>query len=56
MGIDVIGVLKELHSRNIVHRDIKPSNILSGVNEETANNFLIDFGISQIYETPYSEH
>ncbi len=41
-------LLKVIHSENILHRDIKPENIL--VSKKDQQPFLIDFGISKIYD------
>lgn len=44
---ELINIIKDVHSKNIIHRDIKPSNIcLNSANKV----FLIDFGISKIYK------
>ena len=41
-AIDLIGVIDELHTRNIIHNDIKPSNVMV----ENGNPVILDFGIS----------
>jgi serine/threonine protein kinase len=48
----ILGILKEVHDRNIIHRDIKPSNlILRAIDNNTKGDsedqiVLIDFGIA----------
>ncbi|AJA49159.1 serine/threonine-protein kinase PrkC [Clostridium pasteurianum DSM 525 = ATCC 6013] len=49
----VLGAVEYLHKKNIVHRDLKPSNIM--FNEENVVK-IIDFGISKLTDTFYSEY
>jgi hypothetical protein len=42
--LNLLPVLKEVHSRNIIHRDIKPENIMR---RNDGKLFLIDFGASK---------
>ncbi|NRT78229.1 serine/threonine-protein kinase [Clostridium beijerinckii] len=49
----VLKAVDYLHKKNIVHRDLKPSNIM--FNEENAVK-IIDFGISKLTDTFYSEY
>jgi len=49
----VLGAVEYLHKKNIVHRDLKPSNIM--FNEENIVK-IIDFGISKLTDTFYSEY
>ena len=47
-GIQMIEIIKCVHSKGILHRDIKPENfMISKYNEE--NLYLIDFGLSRFY-------
>ena len=41
--------IQNMHSKGILHRDIKPENILFGKNSDSANVYLVDFGISKYY-------
>lgn len=50
---DILSVLKECHSRNIIHRDIKPHNIIVSKMQPV----LIDFGLAMVTNTemePYN--
>ncbi len=49
----VLVAVEYLHKKNIVHRDLKPSNIM--FNEENMVK-IIDFGISKLADTFYSEY
>lgn len=55
IGIRIIRILKDIHSRGIIHRDIKPSNIcyglFSGKNNELLKTInLIDFGLAKKFD------
>lgn len=41
-----------LHSRHLIHRDIKPANFVVGLNDQGANIFCVDFGLSKRYRHP----
>lgn len=45
-----------LHSRHLIHRDIKPANFVIGLNENAANIFCVDFGLSKRYRHPKNLH
>lgn len=48
--IQLLKILMELESKNIIHRDIKPDNIIIKKNDNNEDIiYLIDFGISRIY-------
>lgn len=51
IGIEMVCVLREFHSRGFVHRDIKPSNFLVRPNSPTPI-CLIDFGFSKRFIDP----
>lgn len=42
--VDILHILKECHSKNIIHRDIKPQNII--LHNYDLQPRLIDFGLS----------
>jgi predicted ATPase/signal transduction histidine kinase len=42
LAIQVVGIVQDLHQRNVIHRDINPSNIV--VRPDTWTLTLIDFG------------
>lgn len=48
IGIEILNILENLHTKGIIHRDLKPENILSS-DSATTNYHLIDFGISKYY-------
>lgn len=48
LGIELIGVLREVHANNVVHRDLKPQNIMF---DKENNAYLVDFGISCVFHS-----
>ena len=55
IGIRVIKILKDIHSKGIIHRDIKPSNICYGLfngknNELIKTINLVDFGLAKEFD------
>lgn len=46
LTIQIIGIMKHIHSTGILHRDIKPDNFVTGYDNPN-KIFCIDFGISK---------
>jgi CHASE2 domain-containing sensor protein/tRNA A-37 threonylcarbamoyl transferase component Bud32 len=46
--MDVLDILKYIHSKNVIHADIKPSNLMLKKSDEKL--FLIDFGAGKIFK------
>lgn len=46
----VLSIIENIHSRNIIHRDIKPRQILFGPLSKQDSLYLVDFGISMKYK------
>lgn len=44
IGIQVLNLLRLIHNSYLVHRDIKPENFLLGLNDQSKQIFIIDFG------------
>lgn len=44
LAFQIVDILGQIHSRNIIHKDINPSNIV--INPSTGQLKIIDFGIS----------
>lgn len=49
IGIKIINLLRTIHDKGLIHRDIKPENFLFGLNSESKNIFIIDFGFCKSY-------
>ena len=49
IGIQIISLLKIIHDKGLVHRDIKPDNFLLGLNENSKQLFIIDFGFCKTF-------
>lgn len=56
IGIQILDLLRRLHSCNYVHRDIKPDNFLVGVGPEKSDIFIIDFGLAKRYKSVNNVH
>lgn len=49
IGIQMIHIIKTLHSFDLIHRDIKPENFMIGFNDKKETIHIIDFGFSKKY-------
>ena len=52
----MIVTLEEVHSKRVIHRDIKPENWCIGEGEDFNSIYLIDYGLSKVYENEEGEH
>lgn len=49
LALQIIDTLQYIHSRNYTHNDVKAANMLLGLGKESANVFLVDFGLCVKY-------
>ena len=49
-ALQMICRLEYVHEKGFIHRDIKPENFVTGIDEDSNNIYIIDFGLSQRYK------
>ena len=49
-AMQMICRLEFIHEKGFIHRDIKPENFVTGIDENSNNIYIIDFGLSQRYK------
>jgi serine/threonine protein kinase len=49
IGKQVLDILQSIHNMGLVHRDIKPDNFLVGLNHNSKQLYMIDFGFCKKY-------
>lgn len=49
IAIQALRRIEYVHSKSYVHRDIKPDNMLTGVHQDAATLYLVDFGLAKRY-------
>lgn len=56
LGLQMIDLIKYVHSKGILHRDVKPDNFLIGTKKKASRVFIIDFGLAKRYKTKQGQH
>ena len=56
IGLQIIELLQIIHEKGLVHRDIKPDNFLFGLNHNSNQIYIIDFGFCKTYLTNNNKH
>lgn len=51
IGIQMVRLLKFIHTSQLIHRDIKPDNFLFGNGEQQEQLYIIDFGFCKKYKS-----
>ena len=51
IGKQMLKLLEDLHDNSFVHQDLKPGNTTIGLEGKTSMIHLIDFGISELFES-----
>tara|TARA_Y100000591_G_scaffold66045_2_gene54632 strand:- start:2915 stop:3742 length:828 start_codon:yes stop_codon:yes gene_type:complete len=51
-----IDILENIHNKSIIHRDIKPDNLLIKYNNNYPELYIIDFGLSKLYQDVNRKH
>lgn len=56
VGVQMLELIRYVHSKETLHRDIKPDNFLIGYRNNSKKVYMIDFGLSRKYRTPKGDH
>lgn len=56
LGLQMIDLIKYVHSKGILHRDVKPDNFLIGTKKKASRVYIIDFGLAKRYRTKQGQH
>ncbi|MEL6110267.1 MAG: serine/threonine-protein kinase, partial [Planctomycetota bacterium] len=59
IGMQIAGALATAHAGGVIHRDLKPQNIMvieDGTTGETIRVKLVDFGLSRVNQTGWSDN
>ena len=47
IGLEMLKLVRFIHSRGVLHRDIKPDNFLIGRRQNLGKIYMIDFGLAK---------
>ena len=56
IGLEMLKMIKFIHSRGVLHRDIKPDNFLIGRKQNISKVYMIDFGLAKKFLGKEKEH
>lgn len=56
LGIDMITLIKFVHTKGYLHRDIKPDNYMFGRESKNSRLYMIDFGLCKKYLDSDKKH
>lgn len=55
IGVQLLGILRNVHAYGTLHRDIKPDNVLTGLKDQS-KIYLTDFGQAKRYKDSRGRH